>query len=229
MRITASWFGSLGPPNTRTRHDLFVRDTRAPLQSSFRSQQACRRARSRQGQACGGRRRAASPDRSCARRLIDRVGRDEETGFQVEQRNRNEGKKNAVNLPLDFPSPIQGFSDAEMLGSPHARTVGVGEAPRHEVAAIGAGGCNGRYGDLIGAQALIAGSRCPWTFTRTRYRHASGLEGLWERGCASLRSGDLRGRSDAFSQVGSLPAQDQRIGATKLRAGSCVCLMTCRS
>ena len=27
-----------------------------------------------------------------------------------------------------------GFSDAEMLGSPHARTVGVGEAPRHEVA-----------------------------------------------------------------------------------------------
>ena len=112
MRITASWFGSLGPPNTRTRHDLFVRDTRAPLQSSFRSQHACRCARSRQGQACGGRRRAASPDRSCARRLIDRVGRDEETGFQVEQRNRNERKKNAVNLPLDFPSPIQGFSDA---------------------------------------------------------------------------------------------------------------------
>jgi hypothetical protein len=27
-----------------------------------------------------------------------------------------------------------GFSDAEMLGSPHALTVGVGEAPRHEVA-----------------------------------------------------------------------------------------------
>ena len=52
-----------------------------------------------------------------------------------------------------------GFSDAEMLGSPHARTVGVGEAPRHEVAVIGAGGCNGRYGDLIGAQALIVGSR----------------------------------------------------------------------
>ena len=31
-----------------------------------------------------------------------------------------------------------GFSDAEMLGSPHARTVGVGEAPRHEVAGGGA-------------------------------------------------------------------------------------------
>jgi hypothetical protein len=31
-----------------------------------------------------------------------------------------------------------GFSDAEMVGSPHARTVGVGEAPRHEVAGGGA-------------------------------------------------------------------------------------------
>lgn len=118
-----------------------------------------------------------------------------------------------------------GFSDAEMLGPPHARTVGVGEAPRHEVAVIGAGGCNGRYGDLIGAQVLIVGSRSPRTFTRTRYRHA----GLWERGCASLRWGDLRRRSGAFGQVGSLPAQDQRIGGAKLRAGSRVCLMTCRS
>src|SRR5450755_2194307 len=89
-----------------------------------------------------------------------------------------------------------GFSDAEMLGSPHARTVGVGEAPRHEIAVIGACGCNGRYGDLIGAQALIVGSRSTRTFTRTRYRHG----GLWERGCASLRSGDLRRRSGAFGQ-----------------------------
>src|SRR5437899_2591244 len=31
-----------------------------------------------------------------------------------------------------------GFSDAEMLGSPHALTVGVGEASRHEVAGGGA-------------------------------------------------------------------------------------------
>jgi transposase len=30
---------------------------------------------------------AASLDRSCARRRVDRVGRGEETGFQVEQRN----------------------------------------------------------------------------------------------------------------------------------------------
>ena len=35
-------------------------------------------------------------------------------------------------------SSCLGFSDAEMLGSPHARTVGVGEAPRHEVAGGGA-------------------------------------------------------------------------------------------
>src|SRR6185295_9091534 len=115
--------------------------------------------------------------------------------------------------------------DAEMLGSPYSRTVGVGEAPRHEVAAIGALGYNGRYGDLIGAQALIVGSRSP----RTRFRHASGLEGLRDRGGGNLHSGDLRRRSGAFGQVGSVPAQDQRIGPSKLRAGSRVCLMTCRS
>jgi len=32
---------------------------------------------------------------------------------------------------------------------PRTPTGGVGEAPRHEVAWIGAGGCSGRYGDLI--------------------------------------------------------------------------------
>jgi hypothetical protein len=61
-----------------------------------------------------------------------------------------------------------------MSGSPHALSVGVGEAPRHEVAVIGARGYKGRYGDLIGAQALIVGSRSP----RTPFRRASGLEGL---------------------------------------------------
>lgn len=134
-------------------------------------------------------------------------------------------KDNCRQRALDNKSPIQGFSDAEMLGSPHSRTVGVGEAPRHEVAAIGALGYNGRYGDLIGAQALIVGSRSP----RTRFRHASGLEGLRDRGGGNLHSGDLRRRSGAFGQVGSVPAQDQRIGPSKLRAGSRVCLMTCRS
>jgi hypothetical protein len=40
-----------------------------------------------------------------------------------------------------------GFSDAEMLGSPHALTVGVGEAPRHEVAGGGTWRCSWLYGD----------------------------------------------------------------------------------
>src|SRR4029079_13302347 len=96
----------------------------------------------------------------------------------------------------------------EMLGSPHSRTVGVGEAPRHEVAAIGALGYNGPYGDLIGSQAVIGGSRSP----RTRFRHASGLEGLRDRGGGNLHSGDLRRRSGAFGPVGSLPGQAPRSG-----------------
>jgi hypothetical protein len=37
-----------------------------------------------------------------------------------------------------MPALCKGFSDAEMLGSPNAGTVGVGEAPRHEVAGGGA-------------------------------------------------------------------------------------------
>src|SRR5215469_11844388 len=32
MRITASWFGSLHPPNTRMWHETFVHHTRAPLE-----------------------------------------------------------------------------------------------------------------------------------------------------------------------------------------------------
>ena len=80
-----------------------------------------------------------------------------------------------------FVGLCAGFSDAEMLGSPPAQTVGVGEAPRHEVAVIGAGGCNVRYGDLMGTQALIVGSRSPRTFTRTRCRRRS------TRPCAAAR------------------------------------------
>src|SRR5262245_4804041 len=73
-----------GPPNTRTRHEHFVRDTRAPLLSSSRHGQVCRRARrvgrdeetaarfgAVQGQAFGGRQDAASLDRSSARRPVD--------------------------------------------------------------------------------------------------------------------------------------------------------------
>ena len=44
-----------------------------------------------------------------------------------------------------------GFSDAEVLCSPHALTVGVGEAPRHEVAGGRAPRCGGLYGDFAPA------------------------------------------------------------------------------
>jgi hypothetical protein len=37
-------------------------------------------------------------------------------------------------LEADKVASCAGFSDAEMLGSAGALTVGVGEAPRHEVA-----------------------------------------------------------------------------------------------
>jgi hypothetical protein len=45
-----------------------------------------------------------------------------------------------ISLPsIDgFVGSCAGFSDAEMLVSPHALPVGVGEAPRHEVAGGGA-------------------------------------------------------------------------------------------
>jgi hypothetical protein len=70
MRMTASWFGSLDPPNTRLWRD------RSALERGLPSD--------RQLADCG-----PSPtafdgaDFSCARRL--RV-RDEEAGFQIEQR-----------------------------------------------------------------------------------------------------------------------------------------------
>lgn len=54
--------------------------------------------------------RTANLDSSCARRLCNTAGRGEETGFQVEQRNRSrkKGRKIAVLKPLDNKHPIQG-------------------------------------------------------------------------------------------------------------------------
>ena len=51
----------------------------------------------------------ANLDSSCA------PGRDEETGFQVEQRNRsrNQERKIAALKPLDNKSPIQGFGEGK--------------------------------------------------------------------------------------------------------------------
>src|SRR5262249_46242331 len=62
----------------------------------------------------------ANLDSSCARRLCNTAGRDEETGLQVEQRNR--ARKIAALKPLDNKSPIKGASgstcEAESTDAP---------------------------------------------------------------------------------------------------------------
>jgi hypothetical protein len=52
----------------------------------------------------------ANLDSSCARQLCNTAGRGEETGFQVEQRNRSrkQEKEIAALKPLDNKEPIQG-------------------------------------------------------------------------------------------------------------------------
>ena len=63
------------------------------------------------GGACGKVGATANLDSSCARRLCNIAGRGEETGFQIEQRNRS--RKIAALKPLDKKDPIQGCSLAE--------------------------------------------------------------------------------------------------------------------
>src|SRR5271170_8094892 len=58
--------------------------------------------------ACGQRRAMADLDSPCARRPPTHVGRGEETGFQVEQRNWYQGSGECREIVLDFESPIQG-------------------------------------------------------------------------------------------------------------------------
>src|SRR5258707_1179440 len=52
----------------------------------------------------------ANLDSSCARRLCNTAGRGEETGFQVEQRNRSRKQEREIAAlkPLDNEKPIQG-------------------------------------------------------------------------------------------------------------------------
>ncbi len=63
----------------------------------------------------------ANLDSSCARRLCNTAGRGEETGFQVEQRNRSRKQEREIAAlkPLDNKDPIQGHSEAERFGVPH--------------------------------------------------------------------------------------------------------------
>src|SRR6266446_6710637 len=59
--------------------------------------------------ACGQRRATAGLDSPCARRPPTRVGRGEETGFQIEQRNCDEGSGECREIMLDFESLIKGL------------------------------------------------------------------------------------------------------------------------
>ena len=66
----------------------------------------------------------ANLDSSCARRLCNTAGRGEETGFQVEQRNRSRKQEREIAAlkPLDNKDPIQGASgsnrEAESTDAP---------------------------------------------------------------------------------------------------------------
>ena len=90
MRMTASWFGThriqgCGAIDPRS-------NVGSPLIVILRAQpyciRWCRRARNCQGQAPWVvAEEATSLDSSCARRLAAVAGRDEETGFEIEQRN----------------------------------------------------------------------------------------------------------------------------------------------
>src|SRR4029077_16892173 len=93
MRMTASWFGSLDPPNTRLWRDRSALECGLPSDRHLADPARLRST----VQPCselstpspaGGRRRGDQPDSSCARRLP--VG-DEETAFQIEQ--TDEGRK----------------------------------------------------------------------------------------------------------------------------------------
>src|SRR5271169_3728363 len=95
MRMTASWLGSLDPPNTRLWRDLYARpNAGSPLIviPTTSSVPPCSEL-SRYGLASAERVErfgaTANLDSSYARRLCNTAGRDEETGFQVEQRNRS--------------------------------------------------------------------------------------------------------------------------------------------
>ena len=93
MRISASWFGSLGSTAYKDVARL-IRATESGLPSDRHPDriERRRRAQSCQGMAWQGRSTpqgwaTANLDSSCARRLHTTAGWDEETGPQVEQKN----------------------------------------------------------------------------------------------------------------------------------------------
>ena len=62
-------------------------------------------------------------DSPCARRLPAPVGRGEETGFQAEQRNWDEGSGECREIVLDFESLIQGLLGVHSRYGLHTRAV----------------------------------------------------------------------------------------------------------
>src|SRR5271167_1762052 len=123
MRMHASWFGSQRP----TGYKVAARTPRAATASSPRTRHPDHteraavlgsiKARPGNDGACGQRRAMADLDSPCARRPPTHVGRGEETGFQVEQRNWYQGSGECREIVLDFESPIQG-RDVELQGQP---------------------------------------------------------------------------------------------------------------
>ena len=70
----------------------------------------------------------ANLDSSCARRLCNTAGRGEETGFQVEQRNRSRKQEREIAAlkPLDNKNPIQGTSRTPLRQTPGGRCAALG-------------------------------------------------------------------------------------------------------
>src|ERR1700693_4107271 len=93
-------------------------DSELPSDASSRPPPTCRRAQGCQGTAWkrrswGGRStRRPALTASCARRPPRCVGRGEETGFQIEQRNRSRKQEREIAAlkPLDNEEPIQGMA-----------------------------------------------------------------------------------------------------------------------
>jgi hypothetical protein len=142
MRISASWFGSLGSTAYKDVARL-IRATESGLPSDRHPDRIECAAVLRAVKVWPGKGRGrgkvgatANLDSSCARRLCNTAGRGEETGFQIEQRNRSRKQEREIAAlkPLDNKDPIQGTSgvnrEAESTDAP-----GRGGLPRSSVEA----------------------------------------------------------------------------------------------
>src|SRR5215510_3535386 len=129
MRMHASWFGSL----RSTGYKVAARVHRAPTASSPRTRHPVHNKRVDARRGCQGSawkrssrgqcRATAGLDSPYARRLPTRVGRGEETGFQVEQRNWDEGSGECREIVLDFETLIQGLLSVHSRYGLHTRAV----------------------------------------------------------------------------------------------------------